>query len=153
MYQGSTMIRKRVTPGHQMVRRRSDHSRRRPAKSRIMLSARNGATGPLARVAAAPKKERAKSQNFLPVSYQAYQPSIPMQKGAASCMSVEAPRAKLTMATQETVMRAASRWPPGRKRRMCRKTRTIRAKVAEEEGRRAVQSETPNSLKKLIARQ
>ena len=76
-----------------------------------------------------------------------------MQKGAASCMSVEAPRAKLTMATQEAVMSAASRWPPGRNRRMWRKMRTTRAKVAEEEGRRADQSETPNSLKKLMARQ
>ena len=76
-----------------------------------------------------------------------------MQKGAASCMSVEAPREKLTMATQETVMRAASRWPPGRNRRICRKMRTMRARVAEVEGRRAVQSETPNSLKKLMARQ
>src|SRR5580698_8941776 len=153
MYQGRTMIRYSMTPGHQMVRRRRDHSRRRPAKRRMMERARKGATGPLARVAAAPKKQRSKSQNFLPVSYQAYQPSMPMQKGAASCMSVEAPRAKLTMAMQETVMRAASRWPPGRNRRMWRKTRTTRASVAEEEGRRAVQSETPNSLKKLMARQ
>src|ERR1700733_2170433 len=136
-----------------MVRRSAVHSRRSPKNKRMMKNVRNGATGPLAKVATAPKKYRSKSQNFLPVSYQAYQPSMPIQKGAASCMSVEAPRAKLTMATQETVMRAASRWPPGRKRRMCRKTRTISAKVAEEEGRRAVQSETPNSLKKLIARQ
>jgi len=36
---------------------------------------------------------------------------------------------------------------------MWRKMRTTRARVAEEEGRRAVQSETPNSLKKLMARQ
>ncbi len=76
-----------------------------------------------------------------------------MQKGAASCMSVEAPRAKAAMPRQETVMRAASRWPPGRKRRMWRKTRRTRKKAPEEEGRRADQSETPNSLKKLMARQ
>jgi hypothetical protein len=57
------------------------------------------------------------------------------------------------MATQEAVMSAASRWPPGRKRRMCRKIRMMRAKAPEEEGRRADQSETPNSLKKPIARQ
>src|ERR1700748_460597 len=137
-------------PGTQMVRRSSDHSRRNAMNAKMIASARNGATGPFAKVAAPLKKYRSKSQNFLSVSYQAYQPSMPMQKGAASCMSVEAPRAKLTMATHETEMRAASRWPPGRKRRMCRKTRTISAKVAEEEGSRAVQSETPNSLKKLI---
>src|ERR1700737_4936316 len=58
MYQGSTMMRYRVTPGHQMVRRRRDHSRRSPAKSRMMLRARKGATGPLERVAAAPEEER-----------------------------------------------------------------------------------------------
>ena len=78
---------------------------------------------------------------------------MPMQKGAASCMSVEAPRAKAMMATEEAVMRAASSWPPGRKRRMWRKIRTMRKKAPEEEGRRADQSETPNSLKKLMARQ
>src|ERR1700722_6182970 len=153
MYQGSTMTRYSRTPGSQMVRRRTDHSRRRPAKRRMMARARNGATGPLARGAAAPKKERAKTQEFLPVSYQGYQPSMPMQKGAASCMSVEAPRAKLTMPTQEAVMRAASRWPPERNRRMWRKTRMMRARAPEEEGSRADQSEMPNSLKKLMARQ
>src|ERR1700722_19482580 len=136
-----------------MVRRSNDHSRRSPAKRRMMQSARNGATGPFARVAAAPKKYRSKSQNFLPVSYQAYQPSMPMQKGAASCMSVEAPRAKLTMPRQEAVMRAASRWPPGRNRRMWRKTRMMSARAPEEDGSRADQSEMPNSLKKLMARQ
>src|SRR3984957_15480144 len=136
-----------------IVRRSADHSRRRPKNNKIMNNARNGATGPLARVAAAPKKYRSKSQNFLPVSYQAYQPSMPMAKGAASCMSVEAPRAKLTMPRQEAVMRAASRWPPGRNRRICRKTRMMSAKAPEEDGSRADQSEMPNSLKKLMARQ
>src|SRR5271168_4575763 len=136
-----------------MVRRSAVHSRRSPTNKRMMKNVRKGATGPFAKVAMAPKKYKSKSQNFLPVSYQAYQPSIPMQKGAASCMSVEAPRAKLTTATQEAVIKAASRWPPGRKRRMWRKMSTTRARAPEEEGRRAVQSETPNSLKKLMARQ
>src|SRR5579862_6210660 len=105
----------------------------------MMKSARNGATGPFAKVATAPKKYKSKSQNFFPVSYHAYQPSIPMQKGAASCISVEAPRAKLTIPTQETVINAASKWPPGLKRRMCRKMRIIRANVAELDGSRADQ--------------
>src|SRR5215469_2863861 len=129
------------------------HSRRSPTNKRMIKNARKGATGPLAKVATAPKKYKSKSQNFLPVSYHAYQPSIPIQKGAASCISVEAPRAKLTMPIHETVTTAASRCPPGRKRRICRKIRIISANVAELEGRRADQSETPNSLKKLMARQ
>ena len=78
---------------------------------------------------------------------------MPMQKGAASCISVEAPRAKLTMPRQETVIRAAFRWPPGRKRRICRKISTINAAAPELDGSRADQSETPNSRKKLMARQ
>src|SRR5690349_6552929 len=141
MYQGRTITIYSEIPGHQMVRRRSDHSRRNPAKRRMIARARNGATGPLASVAAAPKKYRSKSQNFFPVSYQAYQPSIPIQKGAASCMSVEAPRAKAKTATLEAVMSAAFRCPPGRNRRICRKMRKKRAKAPEEDGRRADQSE------------
>ncbi len=76
-----------------------------------------------------------------------------MQKGAANCISVEAPRAKLTIPTQDAVIRAASKCPPGRKRRICRKIKMISAKVAEVDGSRADQSETPNSLKNLMARQ
>ena len=53
----------------------------------------------------------------------------------------------------ETVMRAASRWPPGRKRRMWRKMRKTRKAAPEVEGSRADQSETPNSRKKPSARQ
>src|SRR5882757_1216329 len=121
-------------PGNQIVLRKADHSRRSPRNRTIIVSARKGATGPFARVAAAPKKYRSKSQNFLPVSYQAYHPSIPMQKGAASCMSVEAPRAKLTMPTHEAAISAASRCPPGRNRRRCRKISRIRKKAPEEEG-------------------
>jgi len=142
-----------MIPGIQMVRRKADHSRLRPRNSRMMPSARKGATGPLASVAAAPKKYRSKSQNFLPVSYHAYQPSMPMQKGAASCMSVEAPRAKPMMATEDAVINAASSWPPGRKRRMWRKIMKISRNAPEAEGSRADQSEMPNSLKKLMARQ
>src|SRR5580693_65264 len=143
MYHGKTIARYSRTPGHQKVRRRAIHSRRSPTNRRMMKRARNGATGPFAKVATAPKKYRSKSQNFLPVSYHAYQPNIPMQNGAASCMSVEAPRAKLTIPTQETVMSAASRCPPGLKRRICRKIKIISAKVAELEGSLADQSETP----------
>src|SRR5689334_5124093 len=123
-----------------MVLRSRDHSRRSPANNRIMARARKGATGPLARVAAAPKKYRSKSQDFLPVSYQAYQPSIPIQSGAASCMSVEAPREKLKIATGDMVMSAASRCPPGLNRRVCRKISTISAKAPDEEGSLADQS-------------
>src|ERR1700735_2072079 len=153
MYQGKTITRYNRMPGTHIVRRRAAHSRRSPTNKRMMKSARNGATGPLARVATAPKKYRSNSQNFLPVSYQAYQPNIPIQNGAASCISVEAPLAKLTIPTQEAVISAASRCPPGLKRRMCRKIRIISANVAELDGSRADQSETPNSLKKLMARQ
>ncbi len=56
MYQGSTIARYISTPGTQIVRRSADHSRRSPRNSRMMHSARNGAMGPLASVAAAPKK-------------------------------------------------------------------------------------------------
>ena len=60
-----------------------------------------------------------------PELFAGFIPGVPAEhadaEGAASCMSVEAPREKLSMATEERVMRAASRWPPGRKRRMCRK--------------------------------
>ncbi len=76
-----------------------------------------------------------------------------MQKGAASCMSVEAPRAKAKTEMADMVMSAASRWPPGRKRRMCRKMSSTRKAAPEVEGSRALQSETPNSRKKLMARQ
>src|SRR5580698_762912 len=140
-------------PGTQMVRRSSDHSRRKAMKAKMMASARKGATGPLANVAAPLKKYKSKSQNFLPVSYHAYQPSMPMQNGAASCMSVDAPRAKPMIATEDAVISAASSWPPGRNRRMCRKISTISTNAPEDDGSRAVQSDTPNSLKKLMARQ
>src|SRR5258705_145132 len=101
-------------PGIQMVRRSSDHSRRNAVNKKIMANAINGATGPLASVASAPKKYKSNNQNFFPVSYHAYQPSIAMQNGAAICISVEAPRAKLTMPTQDAVISAASRCAPGR---------------------------------------
>jgi hypothetical protein len=68
-------------------------------------------------------------------------------------MSVDAPREKLKIATEDMVMSAASRCPPGLNLRMCRKIRKMRAKAPEEEGSLADQSETPNSLKKPIARQ
>ena len=113
----------------------------------------NGATGPLARVANAPKKYRSNSQNFFPVSYHAYQPSIPTQKGAASCISVDAPRANPTIPTAEAMISAASRCPPGRNRRRCKNARMTRNPAPLAEGRRADQSETPNSLKNPIARQ
>jgi hypothetical protein len=77
---------------------------------------------------------------------------MPMQKGAASCMSVDAPREKAMMARAEQVMRAASRCPPGRNRRMWRKMSRMRKAAPEVEGRRALQSETPNSRKKPMAR-
>ena len=153
MYHGSTIARYRSTPGIQIVRRSAVHSRRSPRNKRMMHSARNGAIGPLASVAAAPKKYRSKSQNFNPVSYHAYHPSIPMHSGAAICMSVDAPRANPIIATDDAVISAASSCPPGRNRRMCRKIIAIRKNAPEAEGSRAAQSETPNSLNELIARQ
>src|ERR1035437_2440506 len=45
---------------------------------------------------------------------------VAMARGAAICISVEAPRAKPMMPAQATVISAASRWPPGRNRRICR---------------------------------
>jgi len=73
----------------------------------MVMRAMAGAMGPLARVPAPTKKYKSKSQNLLPVSYQAYQPSMPMQSGAASCMSVEAPRENPMTAAAERVRSAA----------------------------------------------
>ncbi len=76
-----------------------------------------------------------------------------MQNGAAICMSVDAPRAKPMIATDDAVISAASSCPPGRKRRMCTKIIRTSRNAPEAEGSRAAQSETPNSLNELIARQ
>src|SRR6185437_8792667 len=104
MNHGNTIAKYKTIPGIQIVRRNRDHSLRSAANRKIMQNAKNGATGPLASVAAPPKKYRSKSQNFLSVSYQAYQPNMPMQNGAANCMSVDAPRANPIMPAQDTVI-------------------------------------------------
>ena len=68
-----------------------------------MVNAMKGAMGSFGQRSRGAEEVEVESQNFLPVSYQAYQPSMPMQNGAAVGMSVEAPRENESMAMVESV--------------------------------------------------
>src|SRR3569833_1649736 len=114
MNHGSVIAKYSAIPGHHTDRCTIDHSLRRNANAHTISNARNGATGPFARVATLVKKLISNSQNFELVSYHAYQPSNPLDSGAAICMSVAAPRENPMIPAHATVISAASKWPPRR---------------------------------------
>ncbi len=79
---------------------------------------------------------------------------MPMQKGAASCMSVEAPRAKATMPTRGGGDEGGVEVASGAETPHVEENKDrSEGEAPVVDGRRADQSETPNSLKKLMARQ